>query len=221
MRAITIAVALTVSLILGASAATSAESAEPLPTEVAGCFAEHADKNPVRLGEETMGLDFVCMSYEERVPCVRVAGHYAWWFSEPRTPTQETLASGVPLLMASNPDGSLAPNPCPPEPEPTEEPTPSEEPTTEPTVESESLAAPANVKVKPVTDSLARTVTKRVKVTYSRVAQADLYIAKCGTHKVTTSKVNAKLKARKGAACKVRAHGDHGMSPWSKAVRVR
>jgi hypothetical protein len=221
MRAITTAVALAASLILAASAATSAEPAEPLPTEVAECFAEHADKNPVRLGEETQELDFVCLAYEELVPCVRIAGHYAWWHPEPRTPTYETLASGRPTLIPVTWQGTLAPDPCPTEEPTPEEPEPTEPAENTPELEAETLAAPVNVKVKPVTDSLSRAITKRVKVTYTRVAHADLYVAKCGTHTVRTSDVKAKLKAHKGAACKVRARGDHGMSPWSKAVRVR
>ena len=225
IRAITVFVALTASLILGPGAATSAELIEPLPVEVAGCFAEHADKHPVRLGEETQESDFVCLAYEELVPCVRIAGHYAWWHPEPRSPTYETLASGIPTLIPVTWQGTLAPDPCqtaeptPEQPADGPEPTEPTEPAAEPV--QETLAAPVNVQVKPITKSHARTVTKKVKVTYLPVARADVYIAKCGTNKVKTTKVKAKLKVRKGVACKVRARGDLATSPWSKVVRVR
>jgi hypothetical protein len=214
LKAALITVVTATTIVLTSSPAYSNET----PPEVTECFAEHADKNPVRLGAETQESDFVCLAHAELVPNPRVAGHYAWWTPEPRTPTAATLAAGRPTLVPVDWTGAILPTPEP-EPELTPEPVIILPPET--VVEPSQPATPTDVEVEPIVASFARAATTRVKVTYSRVAGADRYTVKCGQRKTGTTKAKAKLKARKGAACKVRARGNGEVSPWSKAVRVR
>lgn len=88
----------------------------------------------------------------------------------------------------------------------------------------EALLPPSDVRVDVIGRTFARVAGSPVglvRVTYAPVPKADRYVIRCGEFKEQTTKTKARVKARMGSACKVRAHGGSGASAWSKRVRVR
>ena len=58
-------------------------------------------------------------------------------------------------------------------------------------------------------------------VKHTRVAGAKAYVTKCGTRTVRSRYLKARIHARRGTACRVRAYNAAGVSSWSRRVIVR
>jgi hypothetical protein len=70
--------------------------------------------------------------------------------------------------------------------------------------------------------TFARTSSGPVAVVrHARVVGAKGYVTRCGTRVVRSRTLSARIHARRGSVCRVRAYNSVGSSAWSKRVTVR